>query len=238
MLNSKQALIVTQPIDHKKVAKLQSHMGEMGLIKPELIASVDDFLMLGAFVHLRKRSQGWQWLDWLACASRRLGDEFYGVVELFGEYDPQYIRDMINLHYRFPLAARKWKLTYTHYREVMTLPEEAQATLLTLAEQKRWGASKTLRAEVRKLRAELNATESNAEGSNSSDSDIDHPDTHDQSSIGNTAKISVEFEGNMEQVRNRLAYYARQSEDLPMGQYRLVIQLEKIEETVIEGKRS
>lgn len=219
------------------IGQFSPYIQDMGLVGVARLNDTD-MLRLGLAISIRKRQVGWLWIDWMIAAEKKWGDLFPEVLALYGEYNVKTITDSINLgKYDFPLAKRKWKLSPTHYREVRSLPIEAQELLLSLAEKKGWSSSGTLRTEVWKIRNPGMEKKDPASPSDLNAEDEDTPPlaTTLAEAFQTPQNVAFETQGDKPRVANQLALFLQRVEKLEYGYYTLQIALVKTHEFVIDN---
>lgn len=207
----------------------------MGLINTHKL-NEKEYFRLGMAVRVANLRGAWYWIDWLIGAKKRWGEDFPQVLLLFGEYNPKSVMDSINLgSWDFPIYKRKWNLSPSHYREVRTLPDSAIATLLSLAEQKKWSSSGTLRDEVRKLRGNINPPPPTPTPDDTPDAEDALPATTLAEAFKTPQKLTFLKQGSKDDIANLLAGAASRFEKVEYGYYELEIKITKVADFVLDN---
>lgn len=232
--------LIAQTTGDLPLSRYAPHLADMGLVK---LSQLDNksFFMLGVALQAASRKINWWWVDWLVDGERRYGTAFYQLVELLGEQRPKTIMDYINLGSKdFPMGRRIWRVSVTHYREVRSLPAKAQKVLLSLAEEKKWSSSGTLRAEVKKIRKANKITPPDSEISPANPTEnqggaieIATPTANPE--IDPFSK-KLEVSGDKTKVTNALAHFLQQLEKLDYAYYDLKVELVKTSDFVIDNQ--
>jgi hypothetical protein len=125
----------------------------------------EEWMELGRNLAAANKTLNWWIGDWWAAGTHRYGARAQAAAEgIFGR-EFQSLMDMASVCRAFPTSRRREALSFTHHREVASLPPAKADALLDKAERDNWS--------VRDIRAEANAIRNAANKASSSTGPID-----------------------------------------------------------------
>lgn len=115
--------------------RLGSLPGALTLVSYELPAGLafEEWEEIGATLRAAGRAVQWWLGDWLRYGERAYGEKYAQAIDETG-YDYQTLADMAYVSGKVEISRRRENLSWSHHREVASLPPEQQDAVLNAAE--------------------------------------------------------------------------------------------------------